>query len=128
MASNLKKRIYNSLKRRGFSCERKYPIHDKYGMVSFMDVAILNDNGYPKALVKCTERNRQGTSDRLVFYNYEVMKKYGVPAFIMTEGRPEGYTDGVLSSLKQACRATPNLETGKYSDFLSWSRRIKNGK
>jgi hypothetical protein len=125
MATSLKNKVFNSLKRKGIRCQKNYPIHDKYGMTSFMDVAILNNNGYPKALVKCTKRNRQGTSDRLVFYNYEVMKKYGVPSFIMTEGKSEGYTDGVLSSLKQACRATPNMETGKYDDFIKWSKGLK---
>jgi len=125
MSANLRNRVYNSLRRRGISCEKNYPIHDKYGMTSLMDVAILNDNGYPKALVKCTRRTKQGTSDRLVFYHYEVMKKYGVPSFIMTEGRVEGYTDGVLSSLKQSCRSTPNMETGKYDAFLKWSKGFK---
>ena len=123
MSANLRNTIYNSLRRRNIHCQKNYPILNKYGMVSLMDVAILNDNGYPKGLIKCTKRTKQGTSDKLVFHNFEVMKRYGVPSFIVTEGSSDGYTTGLLSSLKQVCRATRNMNTGKYEDFRQWSSR-----
>jgi len=123
MSASLRNTIYNSLRRRNIRCQRNYPILNKYGMVSLIDVAVLNDNGYPKGLIKCTKRAKQGTSDKLVFHNFEVMKKYGVPSFIVTEGRPEGYTTGLISSLKQVCRASRNVSTGKYEEFRQWSSR-----
>jgi len=123
MSASLRNTIYNSLRRRNINCKKNYPILNKYGMVSLMDVAILNDNGYPKGLIKCTKRKKQGTSDKLVFHNFEVMKRYGVPSFIVTEGSSEGYTTGLLSSLKQVCRATRNVNTGKYEEFRQWSSR-----
>lgn len=123
MSASLRNTIYNSLRRRNIRCQKNYPILNKYGMVSLIDVAVLNDNGYPKGLIKCTKRAKQGTSDKLVFHNFEVMKRYGVPAFIVTEGRPEGYTTGLISSLKQVCRASGNVSTGKYEEFRQWSSR-----
>jgi hypothetical protein len=124
MSASLTNTVYNSLKRRGIKVSKQHPILDKYGMVSLINVVVLNDNGFPKALIKCMKRVKQGTSDRLLFHNFEIMQKERLPSFIITEGRKEGYTDGVLSSLKQVCRASKNVQTGKYDDFREWSKQF----